>query len=136
MEQIIESTVLLRVRQVVVENNNTKTFIFEQPDGGKLFYEAGQFLTFLINMHGHEIRRSYSMSSAPAADAFPSITIKRIPNGEVSRFWVDFVHEGDIFTILPPSGRFTLEWHYPVVLDFEGNTADRREQPGDASVCQ
>jgi ring-1,2-phenylacetyl-CoA epoxidase subunit PaaE len=109
MEQIIESTILLRVRQVVVENNNTKTFIFEQPDGGKLFYEAGQFLTFLINMHGHEIRRSYSMSSAPAADAFPSITIKRIPNGEVSRFWVDFVHEGDIFTILPPSGRFTLE---------------------------
>jgi ring-1,2-phenylacetyl-CoA epoxidase subunit PaaE len=109
MEQIIESTILLRVRQIIVESHDIKTFIFEQLNGTKLSYQAGQFLTFLIEMHGYEIRRSYSMSSAPDVDEFPSVTIKRMPNGEVSRFWIDFVHEGDIFTVLPPSGRFTLE---------------------------
>lgn len=109
MEQIVDSTILLRVREIIVESYDIKTFVFEQLDGGKLKYEAGQFLTFLINMHGHEIRRSYSMSSAPETDEFPAITVKRISNGEISRFWIDFVHEGDIFTVLPPSGRFTLE---------------------------
>lgn len=108
MEQIIDPTMLLRVRQIIVESDDIKTFVFEKPDGGNLAYEAGQFLTFLINLHGHEIRRSYSISSAPATDEFPSITVKRISNGEISRFWIDFVHEGDIFTVLPPSGRFTL----------------------------
>jgi ring-1,2-phenylacetyl-CoA epoxidase subunit PaaE len=109
MEQIIESTILLRVRQILVESHDIKTFIFEQLNGERLSYQAGQFLTFLIDIHGHEIRRSYSMSSAPDVDEFPAITIKRVPNGEVSRYWIDFVHEGDIFTVLPPSGRFTLE---------------------------
>ncbi|MEO6686998.1 MAG: ferredoxin--NADP reductase [Dyadobacter sp.] len=109
MEHIVDATILLRVRQIIVESNDIKTFVFERIDGGKLQYEAGQFLTFLINMHGHEIRRSYSMSSAPETDEFPAITVKRIANGEISRFWIDFVHEGDIFTVLPASGRFTLE---------------------------
>jgi len=109
MDEIIEATILLRVRQIIVETNDIRTFIFEQTNGAGLSYEAGQFLTFLIAMHGKEVRRSYSMSSAPAVDAYPSITVKRVPNGEISRFWIDFVHEGDIFTALPPSGRFTLD---------------------------
>lgn len=109
MDEIIDATILLRLRRIVVETSDIKTFIFEKTDGSTLHYEAGQFLTFLIEMHGHEVRRSYSMSSAPVVDDFPSITVKRIPNGEISRFWIDFVQEGDIFTALPPSGRFTLE---------------------------
>lgn len=109
MESITDATILLRVRQIIVESHDIRTFVFEKTDGGKLDYQAGQFLTFLIDMHGHEVRRSYSMSSAPDVDVYPSITVKRIPNGEISRFWIDFVHEGDIFTVLPPSGRFTLE---------------------------
>lgn len=109
MDEIIDTTILLRVREVVVETSDVRTFFFEKTDGGTLHYQAGQFLTFLFNFHGHEIRRSYSMSSAPAIDKYPSITVKRVPNGEISRFWIDFVHEGDIFTALPPSGRFILE---------------------------
>lgn len=109
MEPITDATILLRVRHIIIESYDIRTFVFEKTDGGKLDYQAGQFLTFLIDMHGHEVRRSYSMSSAPDVDAYPSITVKRIPNGEISRFWIDFVHEGDIFTALPPAGRFTLE---------------------------
>lgn len=109
MEPIIDATILLRVREIVVESKDVKTFVFELLDGNKLRYQAGQFLTFLIQMHGHEVRRSYSLSTAPDVDEFPAITVKRIDNGEISRFWIDFVHEGDIFTTLAPSGRFVLD---------------------------
>lgn len=104
-----DSLIFLRVRNIIIEKFNVKTFVFERTDGEKLNYSAGQFLTFLIDMHGHEVRRSYSMSSAPEVDAFPAITVKRISNGEISRFWLDHVEEGDVFKCLPPSGRFILE---------------------------
>ena len=101
--------ITLRVKEIVIEKYNVKTFVFEQTDGEILQYKAGQFLTFLIELHGHEVRRSYSMSSAPEVDEFPAITIKRVPNGEVSRFWLDHVREGQVFKALQPSGRFVLE---------------------------
>jgi ring-1,2-phenylacetyl-CoA epoxidase subunit PaaE len=104
-----DSTITLRVRQIIIQGNDVKTFAFERVDSQKLVYKAGQFLTFLIPVHGREVRRSYSMSSAPDVDSFPAITVKRVPNGEISRFWIDSVHTGDIFQILPPSGRFVLE---------------------------
>ncbi|TDE18485.1 ferredoxin--NADP reductase [Dyadobacter psychrotolerans] len=104
-----DSVINLRVKEIIIEKYNVKTFVFEQTDGFSLVYKAGQFLTFLIELHGHEVRRSYSMSSAPEVDLFPAITIKRVPNGEVSRFWLDHVQEGDVFNALPPSGRFVLE---------------------------
>ncbi|KQS33532.1 ferredoxin--NADP reductase [Dyadobacter sp. Leaf189] len=104
-----DSTISIKVRQIIKEADDAKTFVFERTDGKPLVYKAGQFLTFLIEMHGHEVRRSYSMSSAPDVDTYPSITVKRVPNGEISRFWIDHVQEGDIFTTLFPSGRFVLE---------------------------
>ncbi len=103
------SAISLRVRQIIIERYDVKSFVFERIDGRELAYRAGQFLTFLIPMHGHEVRRSYSMSSAPAVDLFPAITVKRVPNGEVSRFWIDTVREGDVLQVLEPSGRFTLD---------------------------
>jgi ring-1,2-phenylacetyl-CoA epoxidase subunit PaaE len=103
-----DSTISLRVRQIITHGNEVKTFVFERVDSQKLVYKAGQFLTFLIPVHGREVRRSYSMSSAPDVDLFPAITVKRVPNGEISRFWIDSVHTGDIFEVLQPSGRFVL----------------------------
>lgn len=104
-----DHTISLKLREIIRETDDAKTFIFETLDGGTLNYKAGQFLTFLIPMHGHEVRRSYSMSSAPGVDAFPAITVKRVPNGEISRYWIDIVKTGDTFTVLAPSGRFVLE---------------------------
>ncbi|MHA4742345.1 ferredoxin--NADP reductase [Dyadobacter sp. MSC1_007] len=104
-----DQTITLRVREIIREMDDARTFVFEIPDGTKLDYKAGQFLTFLIPIHDHEVRRSYSMSSAPDVDAFPAVTVKRVPNGEISRFWIDTVQVGDIFSVLSPSGRFVVE---------------------------
>ncbi|GGM79589.1 phenylacetic acid degradation protein [Dyadobacter beijingensis] len=104
-----DHTIALKLREIVRETDDAKTFIFETADGSALPYKAGQFLTFLIEIHGHEVRRSYSMSSAPGVDEYPAITVKRVPNGEISRFWIDTVQPGQTFRVLAPSGRFTLE---------------------------
>ncbi|MCE7065658.1 ferredoxin--NADP reductase [Dyadobacter sp. CY326] len=104
-----EATISLRVKHIISEATDAKTFVFERTNELDFVYKAGQFLTFLIPMHGHEVRRSYSMSSAPGVDELPAITIKRVPNGEMSRFWIDTVKVGDHFNVLPPSGRFVLE---------------------------
>jgi ring-1,2-phenylacetyl-CoA epoxidase subunit PaaE len=104
-----DSTISLFVKQIKPEGEGAKTFIFGRTDGKQLTYKAGQFLTFLISLHGHEVRRSYSMSSAPDVDEDPSITVKRIPNGEISRYWIDTVQVGDTFETLPPSGKFTMD---------------------------
>lgn len=106
---MIEPIISLRVRNIVEERYDVKTFAFERLDGRELRYRAGQFLTFLLHVHGSEVRRSYSMSSAPAADRFPAITVKRVPNGEISRRWIDMVKVGDLFNVLEPAGRFTLD---------------------------
>lgn len=104
-----DATILLRVREIRQETEDTKTFVFERTNGQRLAYQAGQFLTFLMNHQGHETRRSYSFSSAPSVDVYPSVTIKRVENGEMSRFWLKDIQVGDWVRSLPPSGRFV---HY------------------------
>ncbi|MDP4217977.1 MAG: iron-sulfur cluster-binding domain-containing protein [Bacteroidota bacterium] len=91
------------------EARDCSTIVLRRLDGQPLVYRAGQFLTFLLTIHGRELRRSYSFSSAPGIDPWPAITIKRVPNGEASRYLLDHLVPGDRLLTLPPSGRFTLE---------------------------
>lgn len=72
-------------------------------------YKAGQFLTFLITLHGREYRRSYSLCSTPGIDPFMAVTVKRIANGEISRHIHHDWKVGDVVKSLLPSGRFTLD---------------------------
>jgi ring-1,2-phenylacetyl-CoA epoxidase subunit PaaE len=71
-------------------------------------YKAGQFLTLIIQHHRREVRRSYSLGSAPLTDEQLFITVKRKVNGEISRHLLDHFREGSILTSLMPSGRFTI----------------------------
>lgn len=99
----------LRVVAIQAEAIDTKTILLERTDAQPLPYLAGQFLTFLFTIHGHELRRSYSFSTTPEVDPIAAITVKRIPNGEISRYLLDHLRPGDTLTTLSPAGRFTLE---------------------------
>lgn len=84
-------------------------FVFIKPaDDNAVVYEAGQFLTLIIQHHGKEVRRSYSIASAPGIDAEMFIVIKRLENGEISRYLIDHLKAGNVLTTLHPAGRFTL----------------------------
>jgi ring-1,2-phenylacetyl-CoA epoxidase subunit PaaE len=99
----------LQVKNIIAETSDSKTFILEEINQQKIKYEAGQFLTFLIQANTQEIRRSYSLSSSPLIDKYLAITIKRVENGLVSRDWLEHLQVGDILQSLVPTGRFTLE---------------------------
>jgi ferredoxin-NADP reductase len=80
----------LRIRKIITETPDTKSFVLEEVNGKKIGYTAGQFLTFLFNKkNGEEERRNYSISSIPSDNDPLTITVKRIPNGEYSRRLID-----------------------------------------------
>src|SRR6186713_3048049 len=95
----------LRIKDIIKETPDAFTYRFEN----KIQYQAGQFLTFLITLHGTEYRRSYSFSSTPGIDEYPAVTIREKENGEISRHILRNWKTGDILTAIQPSGRFTLE---------------------------
>jgi ferredoxin-NADP reductase len=57
--------------------------------------------------HDEEIRRSYSLSSSPDEE-FLAVTVKRITNGEISRFMLTKLKPGDVLNVVEPAGRFLL----------------------------
>ncbi|GAB4054918.1 2Fe-2S iron-sulfur cluster-binding protein [Spirosoma litoris] len=98
----------LRVVRIVRETAEANSYFLEPLNGQFVAYRAGQFLTLIINHHGHEVRRSYSLSSTPD-EPFLRLTIKRVQNGEISRYLHDTLRVGDMVTSLYPAGRFTLD---------------------------
>ena len=106
----------LRIKEIIKETKETKTFILESPEGSDIDYKAGQFLTIIFDTPFGEQRRNYSLSSSPDLNEPFSITVKRIANGVFSRKMTDTVQPGDLLTTIGAGGFFTL--------------------PGDISSCQ
>ncbi|HMP91368.1 MAG TPA: FAD-binding oxidoreductase, partial [Phnomibacter sp.] len=71
-------------------------------------YKAGQFLPFVTWLNGQEVRRSYSLCSAPVLNEPWSIVLKPVPNGLMSRWWVQHARPGMVLQSMPPAGMFTL----------------------------
>lgn len=99
----------LRIKDIRQETKNSKSYCIEEINGKRIEYKAGQFFTLIVNLHDKEVRRSYSISSAPGVDEDIYFTIKRIENGELSRYLFDYLQKGNIITTLPPTGRFTID---------------------------
>jgi ring-1,2-phenylacetyl-CoA epoxidase subunit PaaE len=99
----------LTVKDIIRETEDTYTYILEETNGAAVDYEAGQFLSFLINIHGRELRRSYSISSTPGIDPYLSVTVKKVVNGQVSRFLIHHLRKGSPLIALEPAGRFTIQ---------------------------
>ncbi len=98
----------LEVTQIRMDSPNTKSFILNQLHGNPIRYQPGQFLTLIFTKKNSEERRSYSISSTPDLLEPLTITVKRIDNGEYSRYLFDSIQEGDILYTIGASGYFTL----------------------------
>lgn len=96
----------LRVTKIIAETADAKTFVLEPLDGWQPVYQPGQFITLVFYTHAGEKRRSFSISSAN--DEPLSITVKKVDNGEFSRFMNYRVKVGDIFFSSGISGFFVL----------------------------
>jgi len=65
----------------------------------------GQNITIRKIIDGEELRRSYSICSAPAENDF-RIAIKRMEGGKFSSWAIQTLKEGDTLELLPPTGKF------------------------------
>ncbi len=99
----------LKVGKIVKETEDTISIYFDIPNDlrGKYSFKAGQYLTIKANIAGEEIRRSYSISTAPHA-ASPAVSIKRIYGGRMSNYLHDQLTAGQLLDILAPEGKFTV----------------------------
>jgi ferredoxin-NADP reductase len=97
------------IRQIIQEAPDAKRFLLEDVSGEPLAYEAGQFLIFIFhNRNGAEQRRNYSICGSPALQEPLQILVKRVPNGEYSRWWIDKAAVGDTVESIGASGFFRL----------------------------
>lgn len=98
----------VRIKEIIEETKECKTFVLESINGENIAYKAGQFLTIIFDNSSAQQRRNYSLSSSPELNEPLSITIKRIANGIFSRKMVDTAKKGDLLTTIGANGFFTL----------------------------
>ncbi len=71
-------------------------------------YKEGQNITILKKVNGDEIRRSYSLCTAPHENEL-KVAIKKVEKGLFSTFANDILKAGDTLEIMPPAGRFNVK---------------------------
>lgn len=94
------------ISNIIYQPNDTVTLVFKDLSGNYPKPKAGQFLTVSFIFGEREVRRSYSFSSSPNVDEPLAITVKRVDNGEISRFLHHQTRIGDIINVLEPQGLF------------------------------
>lgn len=88
--------------------HDVKNFVFE-PEGDQLFeFDAGQFLTLMLDIDGIRVNRCYTISSPPTRPNRIAITVKRVLGGKVSNWIHDNIVPGSKVAALAPLGAFTL----------------------------
>ena len=101
----------LRVAEIVPETAEANSIRFEIPPElrDEFAFRAGQHLTLRAIIDGEEVRRNYSLCTAPA-DGDWLVTVKRIGGGLFSNWVGDHLKAGDTIDVMVPHGSFTTEF--------------------------
>ena len=86
----------LRVAEIVPETDEANSIRFEVPKEleGAFRFRAGQHLTLRTEIGGEEVRRNYSLCTAPFENDV-MVTVKRIARGVFSNWVGDNLKVGD-----------------------------------------
>jgi ring-1,2-phenylacetyl-CoA epoxidase subunit PaaE len=97
----------LTIRDVRKETPDCVSIAFDIPEHlrSAFRFTQGQNITVRTTLGGTEIRRSYSICSAPGEGEL-RIAIKQVPLGLFSTHANEALKMGDRLEVLPPSGRF------------------------------
>lgn len=98
----------LIISKVHAEANETICVELEVPTtlAQKFEFRPGQYLTFVADIYGTEMRRSYSICSAIGQPL--AVAIKKIDGGVFSQFAHANFCVGMVVNVLPPDGNFTV----------------------------
>lgn len=103
-----------KVTKIDKETSDCVKITFQLPTEhrDKFHFISGQYLNLKMDLNGTEIRRSYSICSAPFEKDL-SVAVKKISKGIFSTYANENLKEGDEIDLMPPMGNFIL----PEVLD-------------------
>jgi ring-1,2-phenylacetyl-CoA epoxidase subunit PaaE len=101
----------LRVAEIVPETAEANSIRFEIPAELRdaFAFKAGQHLTLRATVDGDEVRRNYSLCTAPAEVDW-MVTVKRIGGGVFSNWVGDRLKAGDTIEVMVPHGSFTTDF--------------------------
>ncbi len=99
----------LKIKEVKRETDEAISVLFNVPDAFRDFYKftAGQYVTLKLTLDGEEIRRAYSICSAPDNGEL-RIAIKSLNQGVFSTFANAGLRAGDTIEVGTPEGNFTF----------------------------
>ncbi|WP_413999721.1 2Fe-2S iron-sulfur cluster-binding protein [Flavobacterium sp. W1B] len=100
----------LIIKEVRRETKDAVSILFNVPEELKANYNfiAGQYLNLRLTLDGQEIRRAYSICSAPESGEL-RIAVKAVKNGAFSQFANTKLKAGDVLEVGRPEGKFILE---------------------------
>lgn len=100
----------LSIKEVRRESPEAISVLFNVPLEFKDFYRfnAGQYINLKLTLNGQEIRRAYSLCSAPESGDL-RIAIKSVVGGNFSVFANKELKAGDVLEVGTPEGKFTFQ---------------------------
>lgn len=98
---------LLKIKKIIKETPDCVAVSLDVPKelSAVFEYKEGQSITFKKLINNEEIRRSYSICTAPHESEL-KVAIKKIEGGRFSTFANETLKENDMIEVMPPSGKF------------------------------
>jgi ring-1,2-phenylacetyl-CoA epoxidase subunit PaaE len=96
-----------KIIKIVEETPETKSFYLDKPSDNFKF-SAGQHITIKCLINGEEVRRSYSLCTAPYENQY-GFSVKKVKGGKMSNYLHENITQGDTLEISNPEGKFIIE---------------------------
>jgi ring-1,2-phenylacetyl-CoA epoxidase subunit PaaE len=99
----------LRIADIRHETEDTVSIAFDVPETLQADYafHAGQYLTLKAQIDGEEVRRSYSLCSAPHENEW-RVAIKQVEGGKFSTYANATLAVGQDMEVMTPTGNFSV----------------------------
>ena len=100
----------LKISDIRKETEDAVSIAFEVPDNLKTDYHfnAGQYLTLKSIIDGEDVRRSYSLCSAPYENEW-RVAIKVVEGGKFSTYANQKLQKGNDLEVMTPTGNFAVK---------------------------
>ncbi len=100
----------LTVKKILRETPDCVSVSFDIPAALRpdFVFKEGQNITIKATINGEEVRRSYSLCTAPY-EAEIKVAIKKVEAGLFSQYANETLKAGDVLDVLPPVGKFNAK---------------------------
>lgn len=95
------------IERIVVHTSDTRSFFLRLPDGQRLSFLPGQFLSLQLPVGGKTLTRPYSIASNPEDDEPLEICLNLVSGGLASHYLFS-LRVGDALNFTGPWGTFLL----------------------------